>query len=170
MSYARVTSRKGIETLMEANLWLKKEPVQIRGEINRIYAYFALRRKIGPPPWPGFLPDDKAMAYPFEETPALAASAEIVFNLTKPWKGDGGGSEYATLYAMRAGCITAVDKAWIEAWPSPMDEFVFPISGAQDVIRLMKDRSIKAPDMQGYLRKHHDPATIARLVESYVGH
>lgn len=167
MSFTRVTSRKNIELIMEANLWLKKEPVQFRGEISRLYAFHYLRKHFGNPPWPGFAPDDQ-MAYEPDETGALAASTEIAFNLTKPWKGDGGGSEYATLYGLKAGCITAVAADWLKAWPSPLQDYVVPISSAQDIIDLMRDRDRKPVDAYDYLRKHHDPATVARILADFV--
>lgn len=167
MSFTRVTSRKNIELIMEANLFLRKEPVQFRGEISRLYAFHFLRKHFGDPPWPGFLPDNE-MAYEPDETGELAASTEIAFNLTKPWKGDGGGSEYATLFGLKAGCITAVSADWLKAWKTPMEDYVFPISSAEDIIDLMRDRSIKAPDATDYLRKHHDPKTVARILADFV--
>jgi glycosyltransferase involved in cell wall biosynthesis len=108
ISVARIASVKRPRIILDANRLLpKRKRVKLLGAEYRMYTYNLAKK------YPEFKQSGKTFQFPmtFAAAPELCHNA--LFNVDMTWfPDDGGGTQYAQLEAMDAGCVNIMNEDW----------------------------------------------------------
>jgi glycosyltransferase involved in cell wall biosynthesis len=160
VSVARVVPMKRPTIILDANRMLPKPyRVQMLGEEYRLYSYGLQKKygdvfeqKKGPRRWPS-------------DFTAILARARYQVDMTK-LEGDGGGTGYAILEAMDAGCINVLHRDWFDVKGSLMlGKHALAVKDAEELALLLRSDLVDRDIIEnGYqLLKRHDPKIIGTM-------
>lgn len=168
ISTARVHNVKRSALLLQANELLPRSKwIKLLGEEFRLYSYGLAKR------YKSFKQGPSGLHWPltFNAPVALLRKARYNFDLTR-FPEDGGGTQYAQLEAMDAGCVNVMHADWFTK-PGEMKahRHVIPVETVAGIADVVKSRrylpylpSIRENCWR--LLKHHDSKKIAQAYYS----
>jgi hypothetical protein len=171
---ARIATSKRPRLILKANRLLpKKLRVEMKGAENRMVSY-GLQKTYGDV----YKQSGKVSQYPqnFEAPVRLCSNYLFHVDMTK-FDGDGGGTQYAQLEAIDAGCVPIMHTDW---WEGRDRTWSWAVSNAECLARTLKYSHI---DHNGYysdamaitrehgqkLLKEHDHKRVGRLWAAELG-
>lgn len=171
VSITRVHNSKRSQHIVRANSMLpKKLRCALLGQEFRLFSFGIQKR------WPGiYKQSGKSLQFPltFEAPVELCEKALYNVDLTK-FVGDGGGTQYAQLEAMDAGCCNVMHVDWFNVKGELKPNIhAIPVNDAADLAEVL--RGSRSGDRKhiienGYkLLKRHDPKLIGKLYAKELG-
>lgn len=164
VSVARIASVKRPKIVLEANRLLpKRKRVLLKGAEYRMYTR-TLEEKYGDV----FQQSGKTFQYPMTFAAPVDICSEYTYNVDMTWfPDDGGGTQYAQMEAMDAGCVNIMHRDWFRyGGEMKVGKHVLAVNGHEQLARLLKSgSSVEHSIVENSLRllRKHAPEIVGKM-------
>lgn len=167
VSIARIASVKRPKILLEANRKLKSERrIDLKGAEHRLYTR-SLEEKYGDV----FKQSGKTLQFPLNFYASPSLCSQYKYNVDMTWfPDDGGGTQYAQMEAMDAGCVNIMHEDWFRYdGELKAGKHVLTVSDHKDLCKILRTELIYLTKAEKIIRngfkllKKHDPEIIGKL-------
>lgn len=167
VSVARIASVKRPKIILEANRLLpKKLRVQLKGAEYRMYTR-GLEEKYGDV----FQQSGKTFQYPMTFVAPVEICAQYQYNVDMTWfPDDGGGTQYAQMEAMDAGCVNIMHDDWFRYKGGELKrgKHVLSVADHKELAKILKNGAsgyaeIDIVQNAFKLLRNHEPKHVGQL-------